>query len=288
VQITGVDQKKCSGCGLCVRECVTGRFSVDGNQTARYSDPENWCIGCGHCVAVCPQNAVCYTGQELAQEIKSGLCGFESIRDFLLTKRSVRRYQDKDVPGEIIEKILEVMRFAPSSRNAQPCEYAIVKDPEIKRMLANAAIKSSRSFRQLIRVRKLLRPFIPKALSTILDTPGTASATDDLIEKYESGMDNIFFDAPVLLLVHVPFLGGVSYIEPTIAVTYGMLAAHALGLGSCYIGLAMVAAEKNRKILSRLYIPRGRRITGIMTLGYPRHTYRRIPARNPVKAEWFV
>ena len=54
-----------------------------------------------------------------------------------------------------------------------------------------------------------------------------------MIKEYESGKDNIFFNAPVLILVHVPDLGGLSYVDPSISLTYGMLAAHAMGLGSC-------------------------------------------------------
>lgn len=287
MKITGVDPSKCNGCGLCARECAANLFAIDGEETAVYSDPQHWCTGCGHCAAVCPQNAVCYCGEERAIELKGGIPEFDGVRNLLLSKRSIRRYTEKDVPVEAMDQILSVIRHAPSGHNAQPCEYVIVKDPQIKKMLADATIASFQSFKKLIKVRKLLKPFLPKAFYELLDDPGTLSGIDAMTREYQSGVDNIFFHAPVLVLVHVPDLGGLSYVDPAIAVTYGMLAAHGLGLGSCWSGFAMIALKKDKKILKRLHIPVGRFIAGVMTLGYPRHTYHRVPVRNPLKAEWF-
>ncbi len=109
-----------------------------------------------------------------------------------------------------------------------------------------------------------------------------------MIKQYESGKDIIFFDALVVILVHVPNMGGLSYVDPTIALTYGMLAAHAMGLGSCWMGFAMMAVQKNKRVSQQLNIPKGRFIVGIMTLGYPVHTYYRVPVRNKIKAEWYA
>ena len=286
MKIAGIDPNKCNGCGLCVQECVNRRFILDGDRRAAYSDPEHLCTGCGHCVAVCPQDAVCYGGEERARALEGPMPGYESIRNLLLSKRTVRMYQGKDVPEEMMEKILSVIRHAPSGHNAQPCQYVIVKDPEIKRLMADATIRSFQSFKKLIKMRKLLRPFLPKPVYQYMDDPATLSGIDVMTEEYRSGVDNIFFDAPVLLLVHVPDMGGLSYVDPSIAITYGMLAAHGLGLGSCWSGFAMITLKKHKQILKRLHIPKGRFIAGVMTLGYPRHSYHRVPVRNPLQVEW--
>ena len=50
----------------------------------------------------------------------------------ILGRRSVRRYQKKDVPDEILTKILEAARWAPSWSNAQPWEFVVVKEKSIK------------------------------------------------------------------------------------------------------------------------------------------------------------
>jgi nitroreductase/NAD-dependent dihydropyrimidine dehydrogenase PreA subunit len=287
MKIVGIDPEKCSGCGLCAQECAANRITVNRGGKAEHKDPENWCTGCGHCVAICPQDAVIYEGDESAREVKSGEIGFEDIRDLLLSKRSVRRYTDRDISKEDIDKILEAIRSAPSGHNAQTCEYAVIKDPQTRKMLSGAVIESFRSFKTVVKLRMLLRPFISKAFFEYLNDPGTTSGIDAMINEYESGKDIICFDAPALIVVHVPNMGGLSYVDPAIAVTYGMLAAHGLGIGSCWMGFVMITLKKNKKILKKLNIQKGRFIAGAMSLGYPLHTYHRVPIRNPLKAEWF-
>jgi len=60
---------------------------------------------------------------------------FEAIKG----RRSVRAYTDEDVPEEAVEKILDAARWAPSAGNLQSWEFVVVRDPEAKRRLAEAA-----------------------------------------------------------------------------------------------------------------------------------------------------
>ena len=52
------------------------------------------------------------------------------------TRRSVREFEERDVPDEIIEKIIEAGTWAPSGLNNQPWRFAIVKDAEKKEELS--------------------------------------------------------------------------------------------------------------------------------------------------------
>jgi len=54
------------------------------------------------------------------------------IMEIILGRRSIRRYQEKDIPDEILNKILEAARWAPSWANTQPWEFVVVKDKSIK------------------------------------------------------------------------------------------------------------------------------------------------------------
>jgi nitroreductase len=56
-----------------------------------------------------------------------------SLIDFILSRRSIRSYQQKDIPEEILAQILEAGRQAPSAVNKQPIRFIIVKDNEIKK-----------------------------------------------------------------------------------------------------------------------------------------------------------
>ncbi len=60
----------------------------------------------------------------------------ESI-EFLLTRRSIRKFEDKDVPLELLIKAIDVARYAPSARNSQPWEFIIVQDREKLEALAD-------------------------------------------------------------------------------------------------------------------------------------------------------
>ncbi|NLY55097.1 MAG: nitroreductase [Firmicutes bacterium] len=60
---------------------------------------------------------------------------YECIR----VRYSVRAYQDKDIPDEVLRRILEAARLAPSASNRQDWKFIIVKDPELKQQVAQAA-----------------------------------------------------------------------------------------------------------------------------------------------------
>jgi len=61
----------------------------------------------------------------------------ETLLKFLLTRRSIRKFLDKPVDIEVIKKILDVARYAPSAGNRQPWIFVVVSDKEIKSKLAN-------------------------------------------------------------------------------------------------------------------------------------------------------
>ncbi len=58
-------------------------------------------------------------------------------------RRSVREYQSREVSDEILNRILEAARLAPSARNRQPWKFIVVRDPKRRRELAEAARNQS-------------------------------------------------------------------------------------------------------------------------------------------------
>jgi len=53
-------------------------------------------------------------------------------------RRSVRKYQEEDVPREVLERLLDAARLAPSWANHQCWRFVVVKDPQKKEELAGA------------------------------------------------------------------------------------------------------------------------------------------------------
>lgn len=286
MKVLSINNEECSACGICIAECPVKLFSLDSTKAVSHSDPNELCIGCGHCAAACPQNAVACDVSKRTQAIADTKISFSDAARLLNGKRSIRQYKNMDIPEEEIEKVLEVMRYAPSGHNEQPCEYIILKNRDLIKMISDITIKSFKSFRNLIRMRRLLKLFVSKEFYDILNDKGTEIGIQDMTNRYESGEDVIFFDAPVVIIVHVPDMGGFSYVDSAIAVTHGMLAAHALGIGSCWMGFAMMAAAKNKKLFETFQIAKGRLIAGIFTLGYPKNKFYRLPVRNSIQVSW--
>jgi len=63
-----------------------------------------------------------------------------SLIDLILSRRSIRRYENKDIPEEVLQQILEAGRQAPSAVNRQPFRFVVVKDHEIMKNLCNNLI----------------------------------------------------------------------------------------------------------------------------------------------------
>ena len=64
----------------------------------------------------------------------------EAILDYLKSRRSIRKFQDKPVTDEHIEMILEAGRWAPSASNRQPWEFIVVKNREILQKISKTGV----------------------------------------------------------------------------------------------------------------------------------------------------
>ncbi len=60
----------------------------------------------------------------------------KAILDFICRRRSVRRYQKKEISKETFELLMKAAMAAPSGNNVQPWEFVIVQDPSVKEALS--------------------------------------------------------------------------------------------------------------------------------------------------------
>ena len=89
------------------------------------------------------------------------------VLEAIRTRRSIRQFKQEPVPPELIEKLLEAARWAPSSANTQPWEFIVITDTEIKKRI-------SRSFN--------FGPFLdeaPVAIAVVVDRLRTALPIQD-------------------------------------------------------------------------------------------------------------
>ena len=80
-----------------------------------------------------------YKGQEFStEEMQKRAQDFFSYMD---QRRTVREYSDKPVPKELVYDLIRTASTAPSGAHKQPWTFCLISDPEIKRLIREAAEK---------------------------------------------------------------------------------------------------------------------------------------------------
>lgn len=257
--VLDINYNDCNTCKSCLRAC-TRHFNFDKDQKkVIFDDPEKTCSLCGRCIAICPQNAILFEdmGEFLefdGIEDQSTLVSYDIMHKFLISKRSIRAYKKKKIPKEIIEKIMESMRYAPTGGNARTMECTILSDENQIKALSDSVMDA------LAKANPVYGERMKKAK--------------------EVGFDAIFYKAPVVLIIHSKYPG--NNMNSTIALTYGMISAQALGVASCWIGLAHGVLTASKEVRENLVGIKGN-VEGVITLGYPAQKYYKIPPRPVIK-----
>ncbi len=252
--IKGINIDKCSNCQACIKECTTGNYTLD-EELGQVNFKGSTCILCGHCIAVCPENAINYEGFKgvaLDFEDSSDSVTPETMFKLILSKRSVRQYKKKEVPIETLKKVIESIRYAPTAINLRIMKCILISGEQK----------------------------MGEFIDSLIDEIYTGEERNNLKKSRENGEDPFFHNAPHLIILHS---NSMFYeIDATIAITYAMLYAETLGLGSCWIGgiQKFLAAnkEKTKKILGV-----STKISAIMTIGFPGVKFKRSAPRPPMK-----
>ncbi|MFW9973524.1 MAG: nitroreductase family protein [Candidatus Odinarchaeota archaeon] len=267
MSVIGIDKEKCSNCEQCIPECTRGYFYVNKNNGVIFNDRLNTCNFCGHCIAICPEEAIITKDLEdvetfLGIDSPETIVDYDKFYRFIRAKRSIRRYKTKKIPKELIEKIFKAMRYAPSAGNARIWQYLILSDPEKIEAVSDEIVKNSYAYLGF-------------------------QSEEQALNYFKSTGRSIFHNAPHLIVLYYKDIEksatmiGLRANDAGIALTYGMLAAESLGLGTCWIGLLQGAIPMNREILNILGI-KGY-VLGAFTIGYPAVKYRRTTPRPPLK-----
>lgn len=97
----------------------------------KYHQYENMRIGDNPVIAIRPRRVVSWGTLGAPQ-------GDGRLLDALRGRRSVRRYLPREVTGELVEKVLEAGRWAPSPHGRQPWRFAVLRREKTKEKLAEA------------------------------------------------------------------------------------------------------------------------------------------------------
>lgn len=253
--ITGIDTNRCSNCQACIKDCPTRNYSMNDAQNVVFNELN--CILCGHCISICPENAIRY--ENMKDEVlefggsqdASKFISYEAINKLFRAKRSIRHYRHEKVPEESIKKVIDSMRYAPTGANMRNLKCLILSSEEKINQLTDSIIDALESSD----IRALFK------------------------SSRKKGDDPIFYNAPHVFIIYSKNPWDTR--NSSIAITYGMLSAETLGLGSCWIGYAHGILMEHPQMCKNLtgietYV------LGVMTLGYPAVKYYRAPPRPPI------
>ena len=290
--IQGIDYNKCNKCSRCVKVCPAQLFSETDDKEKKYvfKNPHEVCVKCGHCIAICPVEAILFEDKDPAFNFEGtkklpDIVSYEDLLKILRMRRSMRVYKDEPVPEEKLEKMLEAMRYAPTASNRQNWRLTVVTNKEEIKYLSKESTKDLKLAKKLLPLRFLALPFLSPALRKRAKDPRTKVILDRELGDVEKGKDIVFFNAPCVIILYSRAY--TSYMAPNDAgvfITYGMLAAQALGLGTCWIGIAQRVFHK-RRIRKHFKVPKGYNVYGVITVGVPNVAYQRAPPRRAVRVQ---
>ncbi|HOX37603.1 MAG TPA: nitroreductase family protein [Candidatus Brocadiia bacterium] len=283
-----VDISKCVGCGQCARVCVACVLEMKDKKSS-VAHP-GWCIDCGHCAAVCPVDAVTHpavAGPDAPKPGAKPAVTPDDLQMLLRERRSVRNYRNEPVPRDVLARIIEAGRYAPTATNLQAVHYVVLttkadidrlRDMTVsfyRKLFALAANPAGRAVLGLKAGREaieLLRFYGPQARHAE--------------ELAKQGHDRLFYHAPAMIIAHSPSGDTSSCFNCAAAIYNCSLMAHTLGVGCCFNGFVVNAIVNEKKISSFLGIPPGHSCYAAMTLGYQDVKFRRLAEREPAKISW--
>lgn len=158
----------------------------------------------------------------------------------ILTRRSVRDFKRKDIPPNKIVEILSCAVKAPSSSNAQPWEFILVRDQKVKDRIGYLGARSLYE-RKKRKLRDSKKRFAKIAEAPLFIVIACDTKKSPIFWKHDGS-----------------------------AATQNMLlAVHALGLGAVWLGAPIALKKHSNEIKKLLKMPKHCEIASIVALGIP-------------------
>jgi nitroreductase len=180
------------------------------------------------------------------------------FNELLEKRRSVRKFQETQVPEDLIEKIIDDATQAPNAGNLQPWQFIVITDKKL--------------------IRKMSDDSKTSILADINQNP------DSAFKIYKNPLQNqnfnVFYNAPCLICIvgraEIPTIA----VDCALAASYLMLSAASRELGTCWVELGKQIRDPD--LLQAIKLPAGHQIHAPIIVGYP-VSIPKIPQRKKPK-----
>lgn len=174
----------------------------------------------------------------------------------IATRRSVRRYVQQEIAPELLNELLQCAVHAPSAHNRQPWRFTVIRNTDLKVALGRAMGERLRNDR--LRdgdALEAVKVDVERSIERIATAPAVVLVALTMSDM-DAYPDKIRGDAEYLMAVQ----------STAMAVQNLLLAAHAAGLGACWMCGPLFCADTVRETLS---LPEDWQPQAIITLGVP-------------------
>ena len=288
-----INQETCTLCGLCGEVCPNLVTHVEPKVSVTLrSDRVERCIRCGQCMAVCPSRSIQVDGLSYETdffELPKGKAADLPFVDMVKSRRAIRAYKDKPVPPDVLEQIVETITFAPPSFTPLKIELVVVQDTEVIR----------KALPEMVNVYDGLLKMMSNPIGRIFIRRANGAERFRVVEHHVAPLmrsrmpelkqgleDTITRNAPAMIIFHAHHEAENYKTDINIAMTYGFLAAHSLGLGCCPIDLVPPTIQRNSALRDLFQTPKENIPVAALILGYPKYRYQRGIKRELRDVTW--
>jgi nitroreductase len=207
---------------------------------------------------------------------------FAELGEVIKTRRSVRKFQDKPVPEEILLKALELATWAPNGGNYQPWRFLIISNKKLINQMADAvkakteAIASwpeSKQFGEVVERWRKTCDFFRGAPVLIAVLMGKYSSIADQVLQARGEKDPLARE-----IRSFRQMGNTSLQSVAAAIAYLLLLLHYFGLGTTWMSGPIQAKKEIEQLLG---VPPEWNFVSLIPVGYPAETPK-VPARKAV------
>lgn len=202
---------------------------------------------------------------------------YEDLMRVIRGRRSVRSFLPDPVTRDVIEKLIEAARWAPSASNRQPYRFFAITARDLLDRMAEAVLQETRRLLSELRMDAMddadryLASFAHFRSAPLVFAPIYREGFDLLSASMEERSSDTSQQA--LLDAHASVCAATMNL---------LLAAHALGLGTCWMTGPLVAARPLSKILE---VPQGWKLAALIPVGHPGETPE-APPRKSIDRLW--